>query len=99
MIQISGKRDAEHRTSRVHYKRCQFRALSKADHGRVFRTDEGGAGSQLLLGHRQDQQQEERRETHGQKCGSDFLDQVVGIERESYAEWLGLGQPFHNLYI
>jgi hypothetical protein len=49
-------------------------------------------------GHRQDQQ-EERRETHGQKCGADFLDQAGGIERESYAEWLGLGQPFHNLYI
>ena len=50
-------------------------------------------------GHRQDKQQEERRETHGQKCGADFLDQAGGIERESYAEWLGFGQPFHNLYI
>ena len=56
-------------------------------------------GASYYWGHRQDQQQEERRETHGQKCGADFLDQAGGIERESYAEWLGLGQPFHNLYI
>ena len=53
-------------------------------------------------GHRQDQQQEERRVTQGQKCGADFLDQIReeagGIERETYAGWPSLGQLFHNLY-
>jgi hypothetical protein len=28
-----------------------------------------------------------------------FGEEGDGLERESYAEWLGLGQLFHNRYI